>query len=160
LLSRRGRSLPANASGFDTHRDSISSRFDCTRSSSGGWFRIYNVLSELDHEGEYIIDSFGESLLLLVIPPAAVSLPNAVGRPLGAELPDLVLSMSTMAVLHVHDTHDVHFRGIDVLYGRAWGAVFDDCDDCGLSNALVANFGINAVNVSGNCVMQDHPSVQ
>jgi hypothetical protein len=29
VLSRRGRSLPANASGFDTHRDSISSRFDC-----------------------------------------------------------------------------------------------------------------------------------
>jgi hypothetical protein len=30
LLSRRSRSLPANASGFDTHRDSISSRFDCS----------------------------------------------------------------------------------------------------------------------------------
>jgi hypothetical protein len=30
LLSRRVRSLPANASGFDTHRDSISSRFDCS----------------------------------------------------------------------------------------------------------------------------------
>jgi hypothetical protein len=29
LLSRRGRSLPANASDFDTHRDSISSLFDC-----------------------------------------------------------------------------------------------------------------------------------
>jgi hypothetical protein len=29
LLSRSGRSLPANASGFDTHRDSISCRFDC-----------------------------------------------------------------------------------------------------------------------------------
>jgi hypothetical protein len=29
LLSRRGPSLPANASGVDTHRDSISSRFDC-----------------------------------------------------------------------------------------------------------------------------------
>eukprot|EP01047_Picozoa_sp_COSAG01_P111684 COSAG01_NODE_40450_length_463_cov_1.472527_1_plen_76_part_10 len=29
LLSRRGRSLPANASGLDTHRDSIiSGRFD------------------------------------------------------------------------------------------------------------------------------------
>ena len=28
-LSRRGRSLPANAGGFDTHRDSISSRCDC-----------------------------------------------------------------------------------------------------------------------------------
>jgi serine/threonine protein kinase len=28
-LSRRGRSLPANASGFDTHCDSISSRFGC-----------------------------------------------------------------------------------------------------------------------------------
>jgi hypothetical protein len=29
LLNRRGRSLPANVSGVDTHRDSISSRFDC-----------------------------------------------------------------------------------------------------------------------------------
>jgi hypothetical protein len=29
LLSRRGRSLPANASDVDTHRDSISSRSDC-----------------------------------------------------------------------------------------------------------------------------------
>jgi hypothetical protein len=34
LLSRRGRILPANASGFATHRDSISSRFDCR--SGGG----------------------------------------------------------------------------------------------------------------------------
>jgi hypothetical protein len=32
LLSRRGRSLPANAGDFDTHRDPISSRFDCRRS--------------------------------------------------------------------------------------------------------------------------------
>jgi hypothetical protein len=30
LLSRRGRTLPASASGVDTHRDSISSRFDCS----------------------------------------------------------------------------------------------------------------------------------
>jgi hypothetical protein len=30
LLSRRGRSLPAKSSGFDTHRDSISGRFDCS----------------------------------------------------------------------------------------------------------------------------------
>jgi hypothetical protein len=39
LLSRRGRSLPADASGFDTHRDSISSRFDCRglhRAAMGG----------------------------------------------------------------------------------------------------------------------------
>jgi hypothetical protein len=27
-MSRRGRSSPANAGGFDTHRDSITSRFD------------------------------------------------------------------------------------------------------------------------------------
>jgi hypothetical protein len=38
LLSRRDRSIPANASGFDTHRDSISSRFDCStpRRRGGG----------------------------------------------------------------------------------------------------------------------------
>eukprot|EP01047_Picozoa_sp_COSAG01_P064859 COSAG01_NODE_8656_length_2706_cov_11.170694_4_plen_84_part_00 len=29
LLSRRGRSSPASASGLDPHRDSISGRFDC-----------------------------------------------------------------------------------------------------------------------------------
>jgi hypothetical protein len=33
LLSRRGRGWPASASGFDTHRDSISSRFDGLRRS-------------------------------------------------------------------------------------------------------------------------------
>jgi hypothetical protein len=39
LLSRRGRSLRANASGFDTHRDSISSRFDCRclRRAAASW---------------------------------------------------------------------------------------------------------------------------
>ena len=30
LLSRRGRSVAANASGFGTHRASITSRFDCS----------------------------------------------------------------------------------------------------------------------------------
>jgi hypothetical protein len=35
LLSRRGRSVPAIASGLDTHRGSISSRFDCSR--AGRW---------------------------------------------------------------------------------------------------------------------------
>jgi|EP01047_Picozoa_sp_COSAG01_P058866 hypothetical protein len=30
LLTRRGRSLPANASGCATHRDSITSRFGCS----------------------------------------------------------------------------------------------------------------------------------
>eukprot|EP01043_Picozoa_sp_COSAG02_P088790 COSAG02_NODE_25857_length_647_cov_0.899635_1_plen_118_part_10 len=34
LMSRRGRSWPADASGLDTHRDSISSRFDCRTSST------------------------------------------------------------------------------------------------------------------------------
>jgi hypothetical protein len=35
LLSRRGRVVPANASGVDTHRDSISSRFDCSAALGG-----------------------------------------------------------------------------------------------------------------------------
>jgi hypothetical protein len=30
------------------------------KSSGGGWFRIYNALSELDSDGEYVIESFGE----------------------------------------------------------------------------------------------------
>jgi hypothetical protein len=37
LLSRRGRSLPANARGFDIHRDSMSRRSDCRWSSTSRW---------------------------------------------------------------------------------------------------------------------------
>jgi hypothetical protein len=37
VLSRRGRSFAANASGFDTHRDSISSRLDCREAVSGAF---------------------------------------------------------------------------------------------------------------------------
>jgi hypothetical protein len=36
LLSRRGRRSPANASGLRTHRDSISSRFDCRYAAARG----------------------------------------------------------------------------------------------------------------------------
>jgi hypothetical protein len=36
LLRRRGCSSPAHASGLDTHRDSINSRFDCSGSEGGG----------------------------------------------------------------------------------------------------------------------------
>eukprot|EP01047_Picozoa_sp_COSAG01_P090596 COSAG01_NODE_22408_length_857_cov_1.055409_1_plen_202_part_10 len=39
LLSRRGRSLSANASGLDTHRDSISSRSGCSASGRSSWRR-------------------------------------------------------------------------------------------------------------------------
>jgi hypothetical protein len=35
LLSRRGRSSPASARVFDTHRDSISCRFDCSPAAIG-----------------------------------------------------------------------------------------------------------------------------
>jgi hypothetical protein len=38
LLSRRGRSSPADASGVDTHCDSITSRFDCSApSAASSW---------------------------------------------------------------------------------------------------------------------------
>jgi hypothetical protein len=37
LLSRRGRSLPANARGVDIHRDSMSRRSDCRWSSTSRW---------------------------------------------------------------------------------------------------------------------------
>eukprot|EP01047_Picozoa_sp_COSAG01_P029407 COSAG01_NODE_2017_length_8638_cov_15.453917_3_plen_149_part_00 len=39
LLSRRGRSLRANASGLDTHRDSITSRCDCSSAQLQEWER-------------------------------------------------------------------------------------------------------------------------
>jgi hypothetical protein len=41
LLSRRGRSFTSESRGFDTHRASISSRFDCRRSAPAAGRRWY-----------------------------------------------------------------------------------------------------------------------
>ena len=101
------------------------------RSGSGGWFRVYNLLSELDAPGEYVIAELGGSLLLLVYPPAEAAIPSALGE--GGP----TLSMSVGPVLHVHDAHDVSFSGIDIEYGRGWGAVFDDCEGCAITDCRV-----------------------
>ena len=72
----------------------------------------------------------GGSLLLLVYPPAEAAVPSALdGGP--------TLSMSVGPVLHVHDAHDVSFSGIDIEYGRGWGAVFDDCEGCAITDCRV-----------------------
>lgn len=112
-------------------------------SHKGGWFRVYNLLSELDAPGEYIIDVFDGDLLLLVYPPVSSEVPSRDS----AQPP--TLSMAEGPVLHIHDTSDVTFAGINIEFGRAWGAVFDRCDRCGLSDCVCRNFGINAVNVTG-----------
>ena len=113
------------------------------RSTPSGWFKVYNLLSELDTAGEYIIGEFQGSLLLLVYPPSSDA---------GGAIEDshgFVLSMEDAPVLHVHDTAGVSFAGIDIEYGRSWGAVIDNCNGCEISNCRIANFGINAVNVTG-----------
>lgn len=111
------------------------------RSGSNGWFNIYNLVSELDAPGEYVIGEFGGSLLLLVHPPTGGIAATPGSGPM--------LSMSAGPVLHVHDTKDVTFAGIDIEYGRGYGAVFDNCEGCGVSDCRVRNFGINGVNVTG-----------
>ena len=105
------------------------------RSTPGGWFRVYNALSELDTRGEYVIDEFGGSLLLVLMPP-------------DDDDGEMVLSLSATPVLHAANTHGVRCVGIDFAYSRGWGTVFDDCVDCAIFDSRLTNFGINAVNVS------------
>eukprot|EP01049_Picozoa_sp_SAG25_P012031 SAG25_NODE_1555_length_2770_cov_38.636459_4_plen_89_part_00 len=61
LLSRRGRSSPANASGFDTHRASITSRFDCSA--------LPNIGAIL-HAGQPSVQTLGIGDVLFGRPPA------------------------------------------------------------------------------------------
>jgi hypothetical protein len=99
------------------------------------------LLSLVRTAGEYIIAHLQGSLLLLVYPPD-----SALGQRVGH---GPVLSMAQAPVLHVHDTAGVSFSGIDIEYGRSWGAVIDNCSDCQISDCRIANFGINGVNVTG-----------
>jgi hypothetical protein len=110
------------------------------------------VLSELDTAGEYVIGEFDGAMLLLVYPPSEPAAATATrrdehGEAAGAAGP--VLSMADAPVLHVHDTSNVSFSGIDIEYGRGWGAVVDGCEGCSISDCRVRNFGINGVNVTG-----------
>ena len=113
------------------------------RSSENGWFNVYGLVSELDSPGEYVIGDFGGSLLLLVYPPAN----GSSGSEEATASP--TLSMVAGPVLHVHDAEGVTFAGIDIEYGKGWGAVFHNCTRCGVSDCRVRNFGINGVNVTG-----------
>ena len=115
------------------------------------------VLSELDTAGEYVIGEFDGAMLLLVYPPSEPAAATATRRDehgeaagaAGAEAAGPVLSMADAPVLHVHDTSNVSFSGIDIEYGRGWGAVVDGCEGCSISDCRVRNFGINGVNVTG-----------
>ena len=60
-----------------------------------------------------------------------------------------VLSLNQTDLVHVSSTHGVSFDGVDIVYGKGWGAVFENCEGCGISNAFVGNTGINGVNVTG-----------
>ena len=84
------------------------------------------------HAGEYIVDSFGGSLLLLVYPPP----PSTDG---GGAQNKPVLSLNETDLVHISDTHGVSFDGIDIAYGKGWGAVFENCEGCSISNAFVGN---------------------
>jgi hypothetical protein len=66
LLSRRGRSSPANASGLDTHRDSITSRFDC---------RVYDAAA-LRERGQRAILNFPAEAAAAAAAAAALGLPQ------------------------------------------------------------------------------------
>ena len=112
------------------------------KSRGGGWLRVYNSLHELDAPGEYLLVASSSSSSSSSAPQLLVYPPMDVGT--------IVLSIGTSdAILRVSNTSNVRFTGIDIENGRAWGAVFNDCTRCGIANANVRNFGINAVNVTG-----------
>jgi hypothetical protein len=80
LLSRRGRSLPTNDSGFDTHRDSISSRFDCRTARAAGWLATTSARSGLRRAWRHWCTARGTTRSTLW-PPATASLVGPCSQP-------------------------------------------------------------------------------
>jgi hypothetical protein len=109
----------------------------------GGWLRVYNSLSDLDEPGEYVIlagpnghkhTPNGHKYtpngypLLLVFPPESSressSSSNNKTRSAGTRNGGggAILSTNAGSVVRALNTSGIHFDGIDIEYGRAWGA--------------------------------------
>jgi hypothetical protein len=120
---------------------------------------VYNSISDIDEPGEYVVftsvntsdesvtepsDQVGDEsrLQLLVYPPAGSMFDNLGdyargggggnddGDDDGGNDDGPMLSTNSDAVVHAINTSSIHFKGIDIQYGRAWGAVFSNCINC------------------------------
>lgn len=103
----------------------------------GNYFYTYNVLSELDREGEYYINRTSQKLYVWL--PAAGEKSSLAGY----------VSMQSSPLLQVHGAKNMSFHDLSLRYGRGVGILLNESVDIVVQNVEVAMVGLMAVNVSG-----------
>ena len=130
---------------------------------TGTSFYAYNVMSELDQPGEYVINR--TSSMLYVWPPtpsffnstlwaaprvaaALPAPPGAAGGAWAAPNSSLVVSV-TNNIVQLNTVSYVTFTGFTFSFGRGVGVNVFNCSNVSLVNSVVENVGIMCVNVTG-----------
>ena len=116
------------------------SRFDKFDVSSGGGmsrFYFYNVLAELDADGEYFVDKPASTLYW---------------KPGPAELQDKAEGLQAVvsvlpSVISAANVTNVTFVGLAVLHGRSNGVEVAGCDGVKFTHCVIANHGEMGVNI-------------
>lgn len=110
---------------------------------NGNYFYVYNVLAELDTEGEYYINR-SSSMLYAWLPPPPPSL-------VGGAAADAVIAFATVLeapLLAMNGSSNAAVSGVDFLYGRSVGIVLNQCNNVTIADAQVSAVGLMAINVS------------
>ncbi|XP_048247750.1 uncharacterized protein LOC124120284 [Haliotis rufescens] len=110
-------------------------------SHQGGYFRVFNMLSELDQPGEYYID---RSAAILYVWP---------NTPSGALSNSDVIyaSMVTDCITTDNEVSNLHFEGFSLEACRRYGFDLDNGHSIGFKNMEIKNTGGYGIHCSGDC---------
>lgn len=131
--------------------------------SAGSIFYVYNVLSELDQPGEYVVNR--STGMLYVWPPSPdffatspwaaprvrstrASPPGSAGAAWAAQNATLVASVVD-ALVQLSDVSNVAFRGWTFSFGRGVGLSMHNSTAVTVQNSVIENFGNTCINVTG-----------
>lgn len=147
----------------DTQNSSITTIYPSGKGvSKNRQFYVYNLLEELDSEGEYYIDR--ENNILYFYPPAGFN--------------EALLVAQQYSMLRIKDVANTEFNGIEILGTRGrgfdlencsnillnditvngtglWGIYLNDCTDCTVMNSNIINNGYGGIYASGGSLLNE-----
>ena len=134
-----------------------SSSLDSSEWGDGSRYYLYNLIAELDHEGEYFTDT--KAGMVYWIPPkpsagagrasSAAQDANTTGTGTGDTSPVAYASMLRTAVTIINAT-DVVLQGVAVLHARGNGVEVLHSSNVTLRDAVIGNHGGLGVNITNS----------